>query len=136
MNSGEGIMEIGEGNWFMVGCCMSLFTSPTRWLMGSGGITINRIIQYVPSSLPSSIISGDKRQVYTLSRDYIRWCQWRNIAAIYGGLWITIRTGHRGESKLGGGGEFEDQASWISEGDRSKVGANNTVFRVRILLIT
>jgi hypothetical protein len=26
MNSGEGIMEIGEGNWFMVGCRMSLIS--------------------------------------------------------------------------------------------------------------
>jgi hypothetical protein len=53
-------MEIGEGNWFMVGCRMSPFTSPTRWLMGSGGITINRIIQYLPSSFSSYLISEDK----------------------------------------------------------------------------
>lgn len=24
MSSGDGIMEIGEGNWFMVGCRMSI----------------------------------------------------------------------------------------------------------------
>jgi hypothetical protein len=44
MNSGEGIMEIGEGNWFMVGCRMSTITPLALWLIDSGGITIYRII--------------------------------------------------------------------------------------------
>jgi len=57
MSSGEGIMEIGEGNWFMIGCRMLLILPRTRWLIGSGRITINRIIQYIPSSLPRNIIS-------------------------------------------------------------------------------
>lgn len=45
------------------------------------------------------------------------------IAATHSGLWIEIREGHRRESKLGSGGESEDQASWLFEGDHSEVSA-------------
>jgi len=59
--------------------------------------------------------------MYTLSRNHVGWHRRGFIAALYSGIWITIREGSRRESKLGGGGEPEDQAPWLSEGDYSEV---------------
>ena len=97
--------------------------SIVRYLMVSGGIIINRIIQYIPSSLSGNIVSGDKRQMYAVSRNNFGRRGRGRIAPIYCNLWIKIREGHRRESKLGSGGESEDQASWVSEGDHAEVRA-------------
>jgi hypothetical protein len=66
--------------------------------------------------------------MYTISRDHIRWSGGRDTAVIYGGLRIMLGKSYRRESKLGSGGESEDQASWIPQGDHSEVGLPTTLY--------